>query len=93
MSINTQDFIVIDGALVLGKPKPEVVFSEGDLVLPQVRIPFKRPAFCDQVCRVTKVEDGRIYATLTKWNKVPAWPFRARELVLLQVGGSDYAIN
>ena len=32
---------------------------------------------------MTRVKDGKVYATLTKWSKVPAWAFKARELVLV----------
>jgi len=65
-------------------PELEPIFHVGDLVIPTIRIPYARPAFCDSECRVTAIKDGKVYATLTKWNKVPSWGFKSRELVLFQ---------
>lgn len=81
--LDADEFVIIDGSIPIQQeldyscPKPVLAprFEVGDLV-----IPLPGSAFAGQQCRVTKAEGNKVYATLTKWNKVPSWPFKAREL-------------
>lgn len=83
MMVEAEDNCIVSVGGFFYGPEPEPVFQPGDIVIPQVRIPYVRPAFCDQECRVTEVRDEKVCATPTKWDKVPAWGFKARELVLV----------
>ena len=61
-----------------------MTFTPGDYVKPVLIIPYKRPGFEGHVCRVTEVDDRYVWASTTKWSRVPAWPFKARELELVE---------